>query len=646
MAVRDGVVAWLGSDDVGRAQFGDAEIVDLDGAFVAPAFVDSHVHLTSTGLLITGLDLAAATSKQHCLALVAEHVAAHPGQPIWGHGWDDTGWPADAAPTTAELDAVVGAVPAYLARVDVHSALASTALRELVPGLPAVAGFDPQRPLSADAHHLVRAEARGLLTWQQRDDARRAALDAVAAAGIVAVHECAGPAHRRIRGLAGAARHRARRRGRRLLGRGGLHARRRPGRSSRTTGARGLAGDLFVDGALGSHTAWLCEPYADAPDACGNCYLDADTITEHLIACTEAGVTAGFHVIGDAAVTAVVDALRTRRRDVRCAGGGPLRAPARASGDGDRRAGRQAGPVGCHRQHAAQFRRVVGRQQRDVRPAPRDRQSRPAQPAGAVSIGRRAPRVRLRCPGDQHQSVGDGARGQPPPHARAARSRCAPPSRRPPAAPGGPAACATASPARSCPARPPRMRCGRPASSRSARRPTASSGGPPTRGPGCRPCRASIPTTRCRAAGRPCTEVSCSMADGMPGWLRRFAGAFPPRAMRLLVTVTAGLLLCISFPPIGWWWSAIVSVRAAELGADRIRGPRSPVASATASCSGWRSTFRCCRGSADSSGRSRGWRCRRWRRCSPRCSGCSPWWCAGCRAGRCGSRCCGRCRSG
>ena len=43
MAVRDGVVAWLGSDDVGRAQFPGAEIVDLDGAFVAPAFVGHTV---------------------------------------------------------------------------------------------------------------------------------------------------------------------------------------------------------------------------------------------------------------------------------------------------------------------------------------------------------------------------------------------------------------------------------------------------------------------------------------------------------------------------------------------------------------------------------------------------------------------------
>ena len=59
MAVRDGVVAFLGSDDVARAQFPDAITVNLDGAFVAPAFVDSHVHTTATGLLRTDWTCAA-----------------------------------------------------------------------------------------------------------------------------------------------------------------------------------------------------------------------------------------------------------------------------------------------------------------------------------------------------------------------------------------------------------------------------------------------------------------------------------------------------------------------------------------------------------------------------------------------------------
>lgn len=306
MAVRDGVVAWLGSDGVGRAQFPDADVVDLGGAFVAPAFVDSHVHLTATGLRITGLDLTPATSAEHCLRLVAEYAAAHPGQPVWGHGWDDTTWPEPLC--TADLDAAAGAVPAYLARVDVHSAAASSTLRQQVSGLPAADGYHPDRPLTGAAHHLVRAQARRLLTWGQRDDARRAALDAAAAAGIVAVHECAGP---EIGGAEDWAELRDIGHGVEIVGYWGeiVSTAAQARALIEQTGARGLAGDLFVDGALGSRTAWLSRPYADAPDTCGTRHLDPAAVAEHLAACTEAGVTAGFHVIGDAAVTAVVDAL-------------------------------------------------------------------------------------------------------------------------------------------------------------------------------------------------------------------------------------------------------------------------------------------------------------------------------------------------
>ena len=307
MAVRDGVVVWLGDDAVGQAQFPDAEAVDLDGAFVAPAFVDSHVHLTATGLQLTGLDLTTASDREHCLKLIAEHVAANPGRPVWGHGWDDSAWAGML--TTVDIDAVVGRIPAYLSRVDVHSAVASTALRGRVSGISAVTGFDSQLPLSAQAHHLVRAEARRLLTPGQRADARRAALDAAAAAGIVAVHECAGPD---IGGIEDWNELRTGEHGVDVVGYWGeaVSSASQARALIEATGAHGLAGDLFVDGALGSQTAWLCEPYADTPGTTGNCYLDIDAIAAHLFACTEAGVTAGFHVIGDGAVTAVVDALQ------------------------------------------------------------------------------------------------------------------------------------------------------------------------------------------------------------------------------------------------------------------------------------------------------------------------------------------------
>jgi predicted amidohydrolase YtcJ len=293
MAVTDDVVAWVGADDVGRQQFPDATVVDLDGGFVAPALVDSHVHLTSL---------------RDCLQLISDYARAHPETPIWGHGWDESGWPENTAPSTDDLDGAVGDRPVYLARVDVHSAAASTALRRLAPGLADATGFDPQRPLTGDAHHVVRAAARDRLTAAQRRDARLTALDAAAALGIVAVHECAGPD---IGGLDDWTEVRDTDHGVEIVGYWGEHV--TTADQARHlidgTGARGLAGDLFVDGALGSRTAWLHQPYHDAPERCGNAYLDLNAIDAHVRACTEAGITAGFHVIGDAAITAVVTAL-------------------------------------------------------------------------------------------------------------------------------------------------------------------------------------------------------------------------------------------------------------------------------------------------------------------------------------------------
>ncbi|MGB3352247.1 MAG: amidohydrolase family protein, partial [Mycobacterium sp.] len=305
MAVRNGVVAWLGSDDVGRVQFPDAAVTDLGGAFVAPAFVDSHVHTTATGLTLTGVDLRQATSLRHCLELLGGYARSHPDGVIWAHGWDESQWPERAAPSTADVDTAVGDRPAYLSRVDVHSAAASTALRR-------VAGVGDSTPLTADAHHLVRRAARDGLTGDQRNAARRAALDAAAAVGIVAVHECAGP---EIGGLDDWHELRAFGHGVEIVGYWGeqVSTAEEARELIEATNARGLAGDLFVDGALGSRTAWLHEPYTDAGDCCpapnGNCYLAGDALVAHLSACTEAGVTAGFHVIGDAAVSAVVAAL-------------------------------------------------------------------------------------------------------------------------------------------------------------------------------------------------------------------------------------------------------------------------------------------------------------------------------------------------
>ncbi len=242
------------------------------------------------------------------LRLVAEFAHGASTGPIWGHGWDDTRWPGGRPPTTAELDAAVGG-PARLP-VAGGRALGRGVHRPASPGAwPDLGvGHDPDQPLTADAHHRVRAVARDLLTTAQRREAQRAALDHAAGLGIVAVHECAGPD---IGGIDDWHDLRGLEHGVEVVGYWGEAVDSADAALDLIdrSGARGLAGDLFVDGAIGSRTAWLHQPYDDAPGECGNTYLDADAVEAHLGACTQAGITAGFHVIGDAAVTCVVEAL-------------------------------------------------------------------------------------------------------------------------------------------------------------------------------------------------------------------------------------------------------------------------------------------------------------------------------------------------
>lgn len=299
IAVEDGVVSWLG-DDTGATSYADGadEVVDLRGRLVAPAFVDAHVHTVQTGELLTGLDVTDATS----LADLLDRVASHAGSlgaddAVVSQGWDETRWPEGRPPTAAELDRAGGGRLVYLARVDGHSAVLSSALIDRIPGLSGIDGFRPDGRVERDAHHAVRDAGDSLVGTDQRLTHARAAVAAMARAGIGAFHEMAAP-HigpdwelPLVRQAASEA---------------GVHA-------TLYWGARdafdtvssfdvaGLAGDLNADGALGSRTAALRQAYADA-DTAGHAYLTAEEIADHVVTSTERGLPAGFHCIGDAAL--------------------------------------------------------------------------------------------------------------------------------------------------------------------------------------------------------------------------------------------------------------------------------------------------------------------------------------------------------
>lgn len=342
LLVADGVITWIGANDTadGLAHRAD-RVIELNGALVAPAFVDAHVHTLETGLALTGVDLSPAGgvhSLDDALATLATAARERPASDddvLRAFGWDETEWPEHRAPTSAEIDNATGGARVYAARVDVHSAVVSTALATAA-GLSRYAGWSEDGWVTSDANDAARDAARDL-SPTQRTTLYRTVLDHAASRGIAAIHENSAPHIDTRDGL------------RELLAttadptsghplivgyRGELCETADDARNilADIPGLTGIGGDLDVDGSLGSRTAALRHKYADltpdlannagGPDGRGLLYLNAEQVANHLSAVTRAKTQGGFHVIGDRAMDEFLIGLKTAA-DIE--GHGPLR---------------------------------------------------------------------------------------------------------------------------------------------------------------------------------------------------------------------------------------------------------------------------------------------------------------------------------
>ncbi len=319
MLVDGETVAWVGSEQAATSIADSSmEVIDLQGALLAPGFVDSHVHLTETGIALDGLQLAGARSATELLDAVAAFClsASGPDGTVLGHGWDESTWADPTLPTRDEIERAAGGRQVYLSRVDVHSALVSSSLAAAA-GLDGLDG-DSGSQVKRGAHTAARLAARRLpadtlLAYQRR------ALAEAAANGYVGLAEMAAPHIGSIEDLQLAAAWNSTAGGANsaavpeILPYWGELATSREHAQSILDGlgvsVLGLAGDLNIDGSIGSRTAALRADYADAPGERGNLYLSVAEAAAHLAACSLLGIQAGFHVIGDAGLDAALDAL-------------------------------------------------------------------------------------------------------------------------------------------------------------------------------------------------------------------------------------------------------------------------------------------------------------------------------------------------
>ena len=149
---------------------GSATIIDAGGRRVIPGLVDCHTHIISGGLALKKLQLRAAGSKEDFIRRVKEYAAKlKPDKWVLGRGWSVESWANPAEPTKEWIDAATGNRPALLTRMDGHQALANSktlAMAGITKDTPDPnGGVIVRDPKTGEPTGILKDAAGGLVRW-------------------------------------------------------------------------------------------------------------------------------------------------------------------------------------------------------------------------------------------------------------------------------------------------------------------------------------------------------------------------------------------------------------------------------------------------------------------------------------------------
>lgn len=334
VAVRGHTIVAVGSDEEIAGWIGpETRVVDLDGRFAMPGFIEGHGHFTSLGNARMILDLTQARTWQDIVNMVeAAAREAEPGEWITGRGWHQEKWEevpqpsVDGVPLHHGLSEVTPDNPVLLRHASGHAAFANALaleLADITASTPDPDGGAIVRDERGEATGLLRETAAGLvsrvsgdeeMTDAERDARWRRMVELAGsealANGVTSFHD-AGTSFAEID------------RFRRLAEEGALPIRLYVMiRSGNESLERNLAdyriiprdNDFLavrsikhsIDGALGSHGAWLLEPYADH-DSVGHETTPVPVVERTAELAIEHGFQLNTHAIGDRANREVLD---------------------------------------------------------------------------------------------------------------------------------------------------------------------------------------------------------------------------------------------------------------------------------------------------------------------------------------------------
>ena len=123
MAIKDGKIIDIGTNDEIKKGYTSAESIDAEGKTIFPGFIDAHCHFTGFATDMWKCDLTGSKSMDEVIKIVGEYSKTTKTDWIYGRGWDQNDWPSKEFPDKKELDSLFPDRPVFLKRVDGHAAL-------------------------------------------------------------------------------------------------------------------------------------------------------------------------------------------------------------------------------------------------------------------------------------------------------------------------------------------------------------------------------------------------------------------------------------------------------------------------------------------------------------------------------------------
>jgi predicted amidohydrolase YtcJ len=317
VAIKGSAILAVGSMiEIDQLKNPDTKVIDLEGQFVTPGFIDCHVHFISGGFQLSSVQLRDAGTREDFIQRMKDFAQnLQPGEWITGGDWDHENW-GGILPDRSWIDSVTLNNPVWISRLDGHMALANTAALQV-----AGVSHEVQSPFGGTVvkdHDgrptgIFKDNAMGII-WRhipepsskQVDNAVDEGYRHLLSNGVTSMHHVSGNID---------AFEKAKREGR-LLVRTYIATPLPDWKDLSVRVERNGTGDHwlkigavkgFVDGSLGSHTAAFFDPFTDTHNDSGFFVHEVIDLYNWISASDSAGLQVMVHAIGDSAIHEILD---------------------------------------------------------------------------------------------------------------------------------------------------------------------------------------------------------------------------------------------------------------------------------------------------------------------------------------------------